>query len=68
MARTQEEAAKGKVSHPEPPALLDKPAAPLTPPAPIAPSNSNVTPVVTEESQNRVPGGRIIYNFHTGET
>ncbi|KAI0266025.1 hypothetical protein BGY98DRAFT_1191560 [Russula aff. rugulosa BPL654] len=42
-------------------------ASPPTPHAPTAPSNSNAAPVVTEGSQARIPGGRVIRNIHTGE-
>jgi hypothetical protein len=66
VVRIPEEAAEGVVSRPNPPALLDKPAAPTPPlPAPTAPSNSNLAPVVTEGSQDRLFKGR---HRHTGET
>jgi DNA-directed RNA polymerase subunit RPC12/RpoP len=51
VVRKPVEAAVGKVSHPQPPALLGKPTATITPLAPPSPSHRSAIPVVTGDSQ-----------------
>ena len=55
MAHIKEKAAEGKVSHPLPPAKLDKPAAPSTPYAPTTPTNNDTLPAVTRVLQEHGP-------------
>jgi predicted RNA-binding Zn-ribbon protein involved in translation (DUF1610 family) len=67
VERVRKEAASSQASQATTAAMTDMPPAPPTPHAPTAPSNSNAAPVVTEGSQARIPGGRVIRNIHTGE-
>ncbi|KAI0281900.1 hypothetical protein BC826DRAFT_1067393 [Russula brevipes] len=68
MVRSPEKAAVGPVSCTMPPALLDKPAAPITPSAPTPPSHSTVIPTVTRDLWDTNPSGLwFFYHSRTGK-
>ncbi|KAI0287151.1 hypothetical protein BC826DRAFT_1119697 [Russula brevipes] len=59
-----EKAAVGPVSHTTPPALLDKPAAPIAPPAPTPPTHSTAIPTVTGDLWDTNPSGPWFFHHH----
>ncbi|KAI0279252.1 hypothetical protein BC826DRAFT_1081429 [Russula brevipes] len=64
VVRSPEKAAVGPVSRTTPPALLDKPAAPIAPPAPTPPTHSTAIPTVTGDLWDTNPSGPWFFHHH----